>query len=614
MASPNVIVDYETGGPDVKGVIGPDSKEKAAHDDTKSFQDDGVEVAELEGDIGRLPTEEEQATLRFVAGKIPWAAYMICLVEFAERASYYGCNGVFSNYIQRPLPAGGNGAGATPVGTQETAGALGMGLVAATGLTKTFSFLAYTLPIFGAIMADTKWGRFRTICIGTVIGAVAHIILIVAAIPSVIAGGKAIAPFVIGILTLALSTGFVKSCIAPIIADQSDVKVQSVTTLASGERVIVDPGSTIQSMLMIYYWSVNVGAFMQVATTYAEKRIGFWLAFLIPGILYILMPIALVIVYPKLVRVPPQGSVVLDAFKVFRTLFTRARFKRMMKGGDNWNVAKPTNINASGGIKNKSPGWVSWDDDFVDELKRTISACKLFLFLPIFSIADDGISSIQSNQGASLTTNGAPNDLLGNFNSLTIIFAVPLLNFVIYPWLRKKGINFFPVRRIVVDADCSSKLARVTAVAMVIGAILQWKIYTTSPCGYNASNCAIGTGVSPISVWVQIPLYSLPALAEILINVTSYEIAYTRAPQRMKGVIFAIVLFMSALSSAITLIISPSFVDPNLIWPFVGLAGGLVISAILIWIFFHNMDDEEASVLAIGSTRKIEGVIDPEKK
>jgi hypothetical protein len=31
-----------------------------------------------------------------------------------------------------------------------------------------------------------------------------------------------------------------------------------------------------------------------------------------------LMPIVLVIVYPKLVRLPPQGSVVLDSLKVFR--------------------------------------------------------------------------------------------------------------------------------------------------------------------------------------------------------------------------------------------------------------------------------------------------------
>ncbi|KAJ7697938.1 hypothetical protein B0H14DRAFT_3655087 [Mycena olivaceomarginata] len=281
----------------------------------------------------------------------------------------------------------------------------------------------------------------------------------------------------------------------------------------------------------------------------------------LPGILYMIMPIALVIVYPRLVRLPPQGSVVLESFKVFRTLFSRAGFTGMLKGGENWNVAKPSNIEAAGGLKNKSTGWVTWDDDFVDELKRTIVACKLFLFLPIFNIADDGISTIQNNQGASLTTNGAPNDLLGNFNSLTIIFAVPLWG------------SISPIRRIV----CGFLVA---ALAMVVGAIIQWKIYTTSPCGYQASDCSIGTGVSPISVWVQIPLYSLPALAEIFINVTSYEIAYTRAPQRMKGVVFAIVLFMSAIS-----LLSP--------WPSRRL--------------FHKMDDEEASVLAIGTTRKIEG-------
>ncbi|KAJ7184518.1 PTR2-domain-containing protein [Mycena filopes] len=611
MASPGVIVDYEIGGPDVKGVLAPDLKEGLHDEKTSVDGSDAGRVAEhreLEGElVGRLPTEEEQNTLRLVAGPIPWAAYLICLVEFAERASYYGSQGVFSNFIQRPLPAGGNGAGATPAGTQETPGALGMGLVAATGLTKTFTFLAYTLPILGGIMADTKWGRFKTICVGTAVGAVAHIILVVAGLPSVIAGGHAVAPFTIAILLLALGTGYIKSCIAPIIADQSTVKVQSVTTLPSGEEVIVDPGSTIQSMLMVYYWAVNVGAFFAIATSFSEKRIGYWLAYLLPGIIYMLMPIALVIVYPKLVRVPPQGSVVLDALKVFKTLFTRAGFLGMIKGGDNWNVAKPSNIEAVGGLKNKNTAWITWDDDFVDELKRTIVACKLFLFLPIFNIADDGISTIQNNQGASLTTNGAPNDLLGKFNALTIIIAAPLLNFVIYPWLRKMGINFSPIRRIVFGF-------LVTAVAMVVGAVIQWKIYTTSPCGYYASDCSIETGVSPISIWVQIPLYSLPALGEIFINVTSYEIAYTRAPQRMKGVVFAIVLFMSALSAAITLAISPSFVDPHLIWPFVGLAAGLVVCAFVIWLLFHEMDDEEAAVLAIGTTRKIDGVVDPEKK
>jgi len=52
--------------------------------------------------------------LRKVAGKIPSIAYLLCIVELAERASYYGVKTVFHNYMQFPLPAGGNGSGAVP--------------------------------------------------------------------------------------------------------------------------------------------------------------------------------------------------------------------------------------------------------------------------------------------------------------------------------------------------------------------------------------------------------------------------------------------------------------------------------------------------------------------
>lgn len=52
---------------------------------------------------------------------------------------------------------------------------------------------------------------------------------------------------------------------------------------------------------------------------------------------------------------------------------------------------------------------------------------------------------------------------------------------------------------------------------------------------------------------LQVPLFSLPALGEIFVNVTSYELAYTRAPPRMKGLVYAFCLFTTAISSAIGL-------------------------------------------------------------
>lgn len=75
-----------------------------------------------------VPTEEQTRSLRKVADRIPTKAYLLCVVEFAERASYYGVKTVFSNFMQFPLPKGGNGAGAPPKGTELTAGALGRGI------------------------------------------------------------------------------------------------------------------------------------------------------------------------------------------------------------------------------------------------------------------------------------------------------------------------------------------------------------------------------------------------------------------------------------------------------------------------------------------------------
>lgn len=50
------------------------------------------------------PTEEDWKNLTEVADKIPKAAYLVILLEFCERFTYYGLTGPFQNYIQHPAP------------------------------------------------------------------------------------------------------------------------------------------------------------------------------------------------------------------------------------------------------------------------------------------------------------------------------------------------------------------------------------------------------------------------------------------------------------------------------------------------------------------------------
>lgn len=185
-----------------------------------------------------------------------------------------------------------------------------------------------------------------------------------------------------------------------------------------------------------------------------------------------------------------------------------------------------------------------------------------------------------------MTTKGAPNDLLSNFNSLTIIFTVPLLSYVIYPALRKYKIPFNRISRMTFGYILA-------AISGMIGAIVQWRVYETSPCGYYASDCDIGTGVSPISIWWQIPNVSLGAISECLVNVTSYELAYARAPKGMESIVMSIFLFMTALSAALGEILTPAIIDPHLIWVWGGLAIALAVQTIIFWFRYRGMNNDE---------------------
>jgi POT family proton-dependent oligopeptide transporter len=283
---------------------------------------------------------------------------------------------------------------------------------------------------------------------------------------------------------------------------------------------------------------------------------------------------------------PPGGSSVADGVKVVRLVHKQAAHLKTTDA--DWEAVKPTNLEASGQydtvVAKYKPGWISWDDDFVDELRTTLKAFWVFAFLPLWYMADGGTNTILTNMAGSMTTNGLPNDLLFNFNPISTVVAIPIYNWVLYPGLRKRGINFSLIQRM----SCGYFIG---AILNACAAIIQWQIYKTSPCGYNASDCHVGTGVSPLvshiaqiwqtdqrpslftilmvpqSAWLVVIPYWLQPLGGIMISVSSYEIAYTMTPPRMKGSVIAVVFCTYAISQAIIEIASPAFKDPHLIWP-----------------------------------------------
>ncbi|KAH9833910.1 PTR2-domain-containing protein [Teratosphaeria destructans] len=530
------------------------------------------------------PTTEELSTLRRVSDDIPTVAWLLCFVEFAERASYYGVQTVFSNFMQFPLPAGGNGAGATPKGTQETAGALGLGLTTANAMYLLFVFLAYVIPIAGGWIADVKLGRFKVILYGVLLCGISHVIMICGAIPSVLQAGHGAGPFFVSLFLLAIGAGLFKPNVAPTLLDQYKHQKVYTKVLKSGEKVIVDPESTIQRIMLYFYALINVGAFFAVATTYTEKYVGYWLSYLLPGILYFLLPGLLWYLNNRIVKYPPQGTVLTKAWKILYISAKRNKLQFWKK--DFFNAARPSDL-AKDGITTFMNKPIEWTDKDADDIRRTLVACSIFLYFPIYNINDGGIGSVSTSQGGTMQSSGIPNDFLNNFNPLVIIIAIPFLSQVFYPYLRRHKIKFGRISRITVGFGFA-------IASGLVGTIVQWQIYRTSPCGSHATDCAEDDGtVSPISLWWQLPIYGLSGISECFANVTAYELAYARSPEGMKAFVMAIYLFTYALSSALGEIVSPVTKDPWLIYIWGVPTGCLFVQTVIFWFRYRSVNEDD---------------------
>ncbi|KAJ5689832.1 hypothetical protein N7462_004224 [Penicillium macrosclerotiorum] len=538
------------------------------------------------------PNDEDLRTLRRVSGHIPWITFTVAFVELCERFSYYGTTAVFVNFIQRPLPAGST-AGNLPPGSDFSngvPGALGMGQRASTGLTLFNQFWSYVMPLAGAYVADQYWGRFRTIFASIACALVGHVILIISAIPSVIAKpGGSIACFSIGLVIMGVGTGGFKSNISPLIAEQYREEKPIIRVLASGERVIVDPAATVARIYLYFYLMINVGSLIgQISMVYAERYIGFWLSYLLPTLMFCCCPTVLYFCRNKYYLVPPTGSVYTQAFRLWKlamngrwSLNPIRLFKQTSAEHEFWDHVKPSRLG-----ENK-PQWMTFDDEWVDEVRRGLKACKVFLWYPLYWLAYNQMLNNLTSQAATMKLGGVPNDVVNNLNPFALIIFIPIFDRFVYPGLRRMGFNFTPLKRITAGFA-------VAGCGMIAATVTQYYIYKMGPCGKEANYCLEEKGeYTNISVWVQALAYILGGISEILASVTSLEYAFTKAPRNMRSLVQAVALFMNAISSAIGQAMVGLSADPLLVWNYGVVAILAFVGCIGFWATNYKLDREE---------------------
>ena len=193
---------------------------------------------------------------------------------------------------------------------------------------------------------------------------------------------------------------------------------------------------------------------------------------------------------------------------------------------------------------------------------------------------------------------GIPNDLMQNFDPIAIIVLIPILDKLVYPLLQKLHIPFKPISRITFGFI-------VAAIAMMYAAIVQHLIYTTGPC-YEAPLCdaSVVDGEArgnDVHIAIQTPAYVFIGVAEIFLNVSGLEYAYTKAPASMKSFVQSMYLLTNAFGLAIGIALSTVAYDPAILWMYVGLCVTSVVTAIIFFVLFRNLNAREDEMNALSA-------------
>lgn len=188
--------------------------------------------------------------------------------------------------------------------------------------------------------------------------------------------------------------------------------------------------------------------------------------------------------------------------------------KKNLRDEDFWNRCKPSAIRARG---ETVPSWMTFDDAWVDEVRRGLLACKVFLWYPLYYLAYNQMTGNLVSQASTMDLGKVPNDIVAKLNPIFIIIVIPLMDFGIYPLLTKMGVNFTPIKKITAGFALSS-------LAMISACVTQHFIYKMSACGDHPNKGPEGVDcTAPISVWVQVFPYGLIGLSEVLASITKLE-------------------------------------------------------------------------------------------
>ncbi|MCK6544551.1 oligopeptide:H+ symporter [Myxococcota bacterium] len=435
--------------------------------------------------------------------------------EACERFSFYGMRNILTQFLASSVILAALGSE-----VERKAGAKEVFHVFVIGV--------YFFPLLGGWLSDRFLGKYRTILYLSLVYCLGHLLL--ALFPEDKTG------FYAGLFFIALGSGGIKPCVSAFVGEQFD------TTNKHLARVVFDA----------FYWIINFGSFF--ASLFIPWTLAKWgaeVAFGIPGLLMFIATLIFWLGRKLYVVEPPQpadphsfyrvvasairgggtgqtiywagvalaaGALVVGAVDVQRQFFAGAEpYIGVVSALCLALVFFLASTAIAASLQIEEARGHHPDED-VDGARSVLKVLVLFaLVTPFWSLFDQKASTwVLQGQGMAMPEWMQSASQMQSLNPLLVMLLIPFNNLVLYPWLRKIGVEPSPLRKM-------------TAGIALAGFAWIWA---------GLLQLDLDGGDKPSILW-QVGPYLVLTLGEVLVSATGLEFAYSQAPLKMKGVLMS---------------------------------------------------------------------------
>ncbi|XP_006661599.1 protein NRT1/ PTR FAMILY 8.3-like [Oryza brachyantha] len=387
-------------------------------------------------------------------------------------------------------------------------------------------------PLIGAFLADTYWGRYRTILISLFVVVLGMLILTVSASSPLFLnashyyGDISHVTVYLGLYLFALGHGCLQPCTPAFGADQFD-------SADPVERVIKG------SFFNWYYFSMHMGSLLSTTVlVWVQDNIGWSVSFAIPTLL-LGFGLAMFVSGRRVYRYRKLGGSPLT--RVSQVVVAAVRNHRLMLPDDSSLLHEVPRLNEHGYktqhtaqfrffdkaaiLPNKnnaaqSSPWRLCTVSQVEELKMLLRMLPVWASLFMFFVVTAQVTSTLIEQGTAMDGRIGPFTVppasLASFDVIGVLICVPLYDAVVVP----------VARRVTGKDRGISHLQRIGAGLML----------STAAMAYSAAVEAQRlAAAAPVGIMWQAPCYFVLGMAEVFTVIGAMEFFYEQSPESMKS-------------------------------------------------------------------------------